>query len=576
MRITNIEVQDFLGIARIDAPIHERIALFAGNNGAGKSSLYEAVRMALTGESVRVSLKKDYPALIREGQKSGHVNVTVDGDSAFLSLPSGRVSPYQPPAALPYVINAQRFASLNLTERRKFLFDLMGVTIGTDGIKERLKLRGVDATRIEAIAPLLRSGFENASKEAEGKARDAKAAWRAVTNENYGSVKAAEWVAPIIDFDVTMVISAREAYDAAQKAIGDAAAAEAALVTQANNAAQSEQRLSKLRADAAVAPALKAALDQSTADLAALEQEIAAVRADASGVEPVAPMHCPHCAGAVELKEMDSKRWTLVAHEAPQGKPADPVAAARLPALEAGLRAAKAAHANTQKALTAATAAESALALGTALPAPPTAAQIADAATARAQAKAKLDGAHEGLRTVENKARESQESRRRTGDAQRFHADVVGWDLVAKSLSPDGIPAEILAEALAPLNNRLKQNALDSGWRTLTVTPDMAILADGVRRYEFLSESEKWRADAMLAEAIAHLSKLKILMLDRVDVLDMDGRAQLIEWMELLAFQGDVDTALLFATLRNVPVIVGVDCFWIDAGTTSTQLAKAA
>jgi hypothetical protein len=49
------------------------------------------------------------------------------------------------------------------------------------------------------------------------------------------------------------------------------------------------------------------------------------------------------------------------------------------------------------------------------------------------------------------------------------------------------------------------------------ITPDMAITAEG-RAYSLLCESEKWRVDAMIAAAIAELSGVKVMMLDRMDV----------------------------------------------------------
>ncbi|MBK8117477.1 MAG: AAA family ATPase [Candidatus Accumulibacter sp.] len=59
MKITAIKTSNFLGSRDVDVKLAKPICLFAGKNFSGKSSLQEAVRMALTGESVRVSLKKE-------------------------------------------------------------------------------------------------------------------------------------------------------------------------------------------------------------------------------------------------------------------------------------------------------------------------------------------------------------------------------------------------------------------------------------------------------------------------------------------------------------------------------------
>ncbi|MDR0703212.1 MAG: hypothetical protein LBF61_12595 [Azoarcus sp.] len=88
------------------------------------------------------------------------------------------------------------------------------------------------------------------------------------------------------------------------------------------------------------------------------------------------------------------------------------------------------------------------------------------------------------------------------------------------------------------------------------------------RPYALLSESEKWRADAMLAETIANLSKIKLLVLDRFDVLDLKGREDLIAWLDILAQNGEIDTALIFGTLKALPTSLPktIAAHWIENG----------
>ena len=71
MKITAIKTSNFLGARNVDAKLSKPICLFAGKNFSGKSSLQEAVRMALTGESVLVSLNKYYRKLVTEGTEYG-------------------------------------------------------------------------------------------------------------------------------------------------------------------------------------------------------------------------------------------------------------------------------------------------------------------------------------------------------------------------------------------------------------------------------------------------------------------------------------------------------------------------
>ena len=89
MNITAIKTSNFLGARNVDIKIDRPITLVCGYNHSGKSSLAEAVRMALTGESVRVSLKKDYVRLITAGQSVGYAEVWHDAGRSTITLPKG-------------------------------------------------------------------------------------------------------------------------------------------------------------------------------------------------------------------------------------------------------------------------------------------------------------------------------------------------------------------------------------------------------------------------------------------------------------------------------------------------------
>ena len=73
MKITHIAIDNFLGARCVRLVLHKPVNLFAGHNASGKSSIQEAVRMALTGETVRVALKKEFGALLTDGADTGGV-----------------------------------------------------------------------------------------------------------------------------------------------------------------------------------------------------------------------------------------------------------------------------------------------------------------------------------------------------------------------------------------------------------------------------------------------------------------------------------------------------------------------
>ncbi|MDN6885454.1 recombinase RecF, partial [Variovorax sp. CAN2819] len=152
---------------------------------------------------------------------------------------------------------------------------------------------------------------------------------------------------------------------------------------------------------------------------------------------------------------------------------------------------------------------------------------------------------------------------------------------LAVDLAPDGIPGQMLAEALEPINTRLQQSAVDAEWLRVGIDADMSITcmtpSGGARPYALLSESERWRVDAMVAEAISFQSGVKLLVLDRFDVLDAQGRGDLLAWLDVLAQNGEIETALLFGTLKALPsdLPATVAAEWINNGHVG-QLKEAA
>ena len=119
--------------------------------------------MALTGETVRVALKKEYGSLVTEGQEVGFSVVELADGQAAMTLPNGAHemtsgTVMQHARSLPYVLDSQRFAKLTEQERRAFLFGLTGLSAGSAEVKNKLLARGCDPAKVEAVLPLLRAG----------------------------------------------------------------------------------------------------------------------------------------------------------------------------------------------------------------------------------------------------------------------------------------------------------------------------------------------------------------------------------------------------------------------------------
>lgn len=594
MELISIDVQNVLGVRAAALAITTPVTLIAGPNGNGKSSLAEAVRMALGGDVAArgVALKKDLQALVHEEAKSGSVEVQLaDGLTAYAMLPSGKTTPadaYIPHRALPYVLEPSRFASLTANDRRSMLFDLMGLRITPELVIKRLEAKGVDQTKAVRVGPLLRAGFDAAHDEAKRKATEAKGAWRALTGETYGAVKAETWAASVPAHDETTAKTlatelqhCEVALEQWQRKIGQLQGAEQRL----------NQARAKLPALQEQAGKLQRIQDKLTADesgLAEWEQRLQATTAEAGQGKRVGLVHdlaeALHAAVAAGIIDHDGEpelaRKALAAYEAEHGKigaAGNPEAQAKLPEVRKSRDLMASAVANGKRDVEAAKRAQTeAAAIQAELDETFDAAGLADARVQADDLKAKradLVKKLDGLKALKAQAEAAQ---KKTTEAAAHHADVAAWDQIAAALAPDGIPGEMLAEALGPFNARLDQSAADTSWPGVHIAADMTVTWLDGRPYKLLSESEKWRADAMLAEAISHLSGLKLLLLDRFDVLDLKGRADLLCWLDILAEQKEIDTALVLGTLKALPASSEfLTAHWIENGVLG-QLKAAA
>ncbi|MGV8533587.1 AAA family ATPase, partial [Pseudomonas aeruginosa] len=106
MRITKLEITNFQGLRHAALDVSAPVLLVAGHNGAGKSSLIDAISHAFTGKPGRVAQKQHIGQLITEGAKKGEARVEWLDDAGEVqacgvALPSGKGSPLADSPFLP-------------------------------------------------------------------------------------------------------------------------------------------------------------------------------------------------------------------------------------------------------------------------------------------------------------------------------------------------------------------------------------------------------------------------------------------------------------------------------------------
>lgn len=596
MKIDSIYLKDFLGVEMISVPTPEPVQLFAGGNMAGKSTIRDAVALAITGQLSRVSQKKEAGELVRTGAQGADCEIRCGGDVySFGISAAGKLS--QPKNLKPefvYVLEAQRFAQMPEDERRKYLFELMRVKMTVGDIVSELLQLGHDKDRVATVQPLLRAGFEPAAKDAKERATAAKGAWKQITGEQWGSEKGKGWAAPVPASDPEKLQQLNTEQRHADAALASWNEQKGKIKANVDYMAQRQAQLPDLREKVAIEQRIRDKLATDQAELERLKPLLEHAEGSAGGAVRIGIQHDLAKALQPLIKIMEQfdleegekpalqhAQLTLANYEAQFGRlggSGDPEAAGKAQRLLEAVTTCESAIAHDKRDLNAALEAKAQIVhieaeLGQPFDADALAEcerQIAGITAKRAETLAAL----EREKNLKLAADQAEEKTKKAADA---HVDVMAWDALGNALSPDGLPATLLARALDPLNERLLQSSGDSNWPQVVVHSDMRITAD-LRDYRLLSVSERWRVDAMIAEAISHLSGMRMLVLDGFDVLEPAARGDLIGWLDVLVENKELDTALIFGTLKEkpkgMPASIGVH--WIANGRITGELLKEA
>src|SRR5690606_29827576 len=135
--------ENILGIALVDVAITKPVALFAGDNYAGKSSLREAIKLALIGVPERVLKKKDYVQIVHDTAEAGVASVEFEDGSAYFTAPAGKqelkhgytMDTFERMAlAMPFCLEIDTFGKVSADERRSLLFAITGASAKTSDI----------------------------------------------------------------------------------------------------------------------------------------------------------------------------------------------------------------------------------------------------------------------------------------------------------------------------------------------------------------------------------------------------------------------------------------------------------
>jgi len=572
MKLHSITVSEVLGLSRADINL-AGVNIIAGNNATGKSTLADCISMAFLGTPSRVSLKKDLEQLLHDDAAKGRITVNYDEaeGTAEFRLPKGEhhADQFEGMQYLPYVLKASKFSSLTADERRTLLFQLSGCKASSKIIIQKLVDRGIDESLATDFAINWKTGFPAAAKEAYARATAKKGAWQQITGQKWGSVVAEDWEAakpegkPATEAELQKLMDAHAAMQAevekGQAYVGGLEAkreASASFLKRSNDAAELADQLPRREAKL---KATEKDLAQREAELPVLVEELSTLQA---GSVPVA---CPCCGEQLRINGNTIEKF--------EGLKADTKAitdlALRVRNMKDAIDLLKRTKTNDMASVAEAkAAAEQYKSIIAEKVEVVDEAKIENGKTKLEECKTKAADLRAEFNTKQQARIDFASVGETTKKAAAAHAEVKTWLAVGDALSPDGIPGDLLADAMAPFNQSLSVLARLCSWKVPSVQADMAVTY-GNRLYGLCSASEQWRTDTLIALAIAQISQLRLVVLDGFDILHAAARQELLGMCMQLEELGAMDTQILCGTMKELPAglskrgIVGV---WINNG----------
>lgn len=109
--------------------------------------------------------------------------------------------------------------------------------------------------------------------------------------------------------------------------------------------------------------------------------------------------------------------------------------------------------------------------------------------------------------------------------AQTIHSAILLNEKLQILLSPSGLRKSNLAGAIAKLNASLAHLSVLAGWPVVSVANDLLVFSfNGTRPFAALSKSERFRVTILLQVATALMDKSAAIIIDGADTLDRQGR----------------------------------------------------
>ncbi len=552
-----ISVRDYRGCARADIELAP-IALVAGGNEQGKSSLAQAVRAGLTGNAIPIPgvAKKDAKLLVRDGAETGRVYIKdQDGLDSGVEWPKCTVIGDR--KSSDFAVGLRHLFDLDEKERANVLAGYINSKPVIDDLAAAMSDHGYSQESIDKVWKSVTGpdGWDGTLKRAREHGTAQKAKWEATTGEKYGEQKAKTWKPA----DYPPMVNTMNPVGVLEGEL-----------------AKAKEELERVIGLAAVAKSDIQGLRAKAGGIAALEAQELAKRKEKERLSkvydewtrkpypqiPANPIQCPRCEAKLKIVNGTGLAEALNAPTAKEISDAKLAIQQHQQSLEAAKQAfetAYDAHNDVVKELREANAAKTELdSLKDHGGEIATDAQVTEA-------RMKVDTCQKYLNAY-NAAT----------TATFLHTQIVKNAALVDILAPDGLRKRKLAQGLKVFNEILESICGSANWPVVRLDENLNPHY-GTRPVWAASASGQWRARVVVQVAMAHGDGSMALVIDEADILDQRGRNNLFN---MLKQQGTlrslvcmtVNKAELVPDLRKAKLGAS---YWVDGGAVS-QIGVAA
>lgn len=542
-----ITIKNFRAIKSAEFTV-DKIALIGSKNGRGKTSIVQAITAASTDNVVPLRLvdKKSATLLVHSGTASGSVNVVQENNAQvtveYPTCTKTSQGVYRPISGIS--AGYESLIDMSTQQRTDLLKRILRADVTREDLAAEFEKAKIAPEFVEsAWKNICAQGWDAAHAAATEKGAKLKGAWEQITGERYGARKAASWLPAA--YDATIPLPELEA-----SLKNERAWLEAAIV----HTAVEELDTAKYKEQVAQLPALKKAHADNKAETERVVLEYRQITIDLNKYPDLTDKSqpCPHC---------KKKLYIINGKISAEGMTAEQIAALKKQQTELTARQAelkqKIDQMNTDglrvhDCIMKANEAER---------------KLAEIESQKSDGNATADQVHECRNKVT-----LLEAKLGACNAKKLAnekaASIIINQKVCDILSPKGIRLAKITEALGTLNQKLDEVCRLSGWEPVYITPAMELELGGTP-YFLLSESYQFRTRIALQVTIAVLLGDGIILIDRADMLDADGRNGLLYMLKTTndTYKLKALVAMTFSKPEQVPLLTGIgESYWIESG----------